>query len=74
MNEMQIGARLRAAMFVTFLPVSAALMQGQDSVLLLALLAAAAVTLDRGRELTAGVLVGLGYSSFRLRCRSHCCS
>ena len=51
---------LPAAMFLGYLPVAAALMQGQDSILLLALVLLAGVSLGRGRELTAGVLVGLG--------------
>ena len=51
---------LPPAMLVTFLPVNVALMQGQDSILLLVLLAAAFVALHRGREFAAGALVGLG--------------
>jgi hypothetical protein len=46
--------------FLVFYPVALALMQGQDSILLLALLAAALVSLDRGRDLTAGAMVALG--------------
>ena len=48
------------AMLFTFLPVNVALMQGQDSILLLVLLAAAFVALHRGRGFAAGTLVGLG--------------
>src|SRR5207244_13270755 len=48
------------AMLSTFLPVNVALMQGQDSILLLVLLAAAFVALHRGRGFAAGTLVGLG--------------
>src|SRR5438045_1840347 len=51
---------LPPAMLFTFLPVNVALMQGQDSILLLALLAAAFVALHAGREFAAGALVGLG--------------
>src|SRR6266436_3929661 len=51
---------LPAAVLFTFLPVAAALMQEQDSILLLALLALAATMLDDGRDLSAGLLVGLG--------------
>jgi hypothetical protein len=51
---------LPPAMLFTFLPVNVALMQGQDSILLLVLLAAAFVALHRGREFAAGALVGLG--------------
>jgi hypothetical protein len=57
---------LPAAMFLGFLPVAAALIQGQDSILLLTLLASALVSLDRDRELTAGILVGLGLFKFQL--------
>src|SRR5437867_3980456 len=51
---------LPPAMLFTFLPVNVALMQGQDSILLLVLLAAAFVALHRGRGFAAGTLVGLG--------------
>ena len=51
---------LPPAMLSTFLPVNVALMQGQDSILLLVLLAAAFVALHRGRGFAAGTLVGLG--------------
>jgi hypothetical protein len=54
------------AMFLAFLPIAAALIQGQDSILLLILFAAALFSLRSGRELTAGVLVsGWGCSSFK---------
>jgi len=57
---------LPAAMFLGFLPVAAALIQGQDSILLLTLLAAALASVDRDRELTAGTLVGLGLFKFQI--------
>ena len=57
---------LPAAMFVGFLPVAAALMQGQDSILLLTLLVAATVALQRGANLTAGALVGFGLFKFQI--------
>ncbi len=57
---------LPAAMFLGFLPVAAALIQGQDSILLLTLLAAALVLLDRECELMAGILVGLGLFKFQI--------
>ena len=56
---------LPAAVLFTFLPVAAALMQEQDSILLLALLTVGATLLDDGREVGAGLLVGLGL--FRLQ-------
>jgi len=57
---------LPPAMFLAFLPIAAALLQGQDSILLLTLLAAALVSLLSGRELAAGVLVGLGLFKFQI--------
>jgi Glycosyltransferase family 87 len=57
---------LPAATFLGFLPVTAALIQGQDSILLLTLLAAALVSLERNRELTAGVFLGLGLFKFQI--------
>jgi Glycosyltransferase family 87 len=57
---------LPAAMFLGFLPIAAALMQGQDSILLLSLLAAALASLDRKRELTAGILIGMGLFKFQI--------
>jgi len=56
---------LPAAIWITFLPVAAALMQEQDSILLLGLLTLAATWLDRNHEFMAGCLVGLGV--FRLQ-------
>jgi Glycosyltransferase family 87 len=57
---------LPLAMFVAFLPVAAALVQGQDSVLLLLLLTGAVVALDREHDSAAGFLVGLGLFKFQL--------
>jgi hypothetical protein len=51
---------LPALLFVVFYPVALALMQGQDSILLVLLLAAALFALDHGRDSTAGALVALG--------------
>ena len=56
---------LPPAMFL-FIPIAAALMQGQDSILLLTLLAGALVLLDRGQDLMAGAGVGLGLFKFQL--------
>lgn len=56
---------LPMAVWITFLPVAAALMQEQDSILLLGLLTLAAVRLDREYEFQAGCFVGLGL--FRLQ-------
>lgn len=56
---------LPIAVWITFLPVAAALMQEQDSILLLGLLTVAASRLDHDAEFKAGCLVGLGL--FRLQ-------
>ncbi len=65
-NLAEIYRWLPAAIFLGYLPIAAALMQGQDSILLLTLLLAAAVSLGRGRDLTAGLLVGLGLFKFQI--------
>lgn len=57
---------LPAAVFLAFLPIAAALIQGQDSILLLALLAAALALLERNRSFTAGILVGCGMFKFQI--------
>jgi len=57
---------LPPALFLGFYPVALALMQGQDSILLLALLAAALVSLERNRNLTAGALAGVGLFKFQI--------
>ena len=57
---------LPPALFLGFFPVALALMQGQDSILLLALLAAALVSLERNRDLTAGALAGVGLFKFQI--------
>lgn len=62
----QIHKRLPAAIFVSFLPVGTALRQGQDSVVLLFLASAAASCLFSGRELSAGMVLGLGCFKFHL--------
>ena len=51
---------LPVAMFLAFLPIAAALVQGQDSILLLTLLTVSLVLLDRSKDFVAGLLVGLG--------------
>jgi Glycosyltransferase family 87 len=65
-NLARVWRCLPLSIFLGFLPIAAALMHGQDSVLLLTLLVAATVSLDRGRELAAGLLVGLGLFKFQL--------
>jgi Glycosyltransferase family 87 len=55
----QHGVFLPAATFVCFLPVALALAQGQDSMILLALLICATRALDCGMDFRSGVFVGL---------------
>ncbi len=59
-NLAAVHPALPVAVFAGFLPLAAALMQGQDSILLLTLLTMAMVLLERGRDFGAGLLVGLG--------------
>jgi hypothetical protein len=59
-NLARIWRGLPVLVFLVFYPVALALMQGQDSILLLVLLAAALVALEHGFEMTAGILVALG--------------
>jgi hypothetical protein len=49
-----------------FFPVAYALMQGQDSILLFALYCLAYIAFRRGRDVQAGVLLGLGLFKFHL--------
>jgi len=57
---------LSAAMFASFVPVASALMMGQDSILLLALLSWSMLALDRRKDATAGTLAALGLFKFHL--------
>jgi len=49
-----------------FLPVSIALMQGQDSIFLLALFSGALLQASRGKERSAGFLLGMALFKFQL--------
>ena len=62
----QIYRWLPAVMFVSFLPVGTALMQGQDSILLLTVIAGATSFLERKRDAAAGLLLGLGSFKFQI--------
>lgn len=66
LNLAQIWRWLPLLLFPAFIPVCVALMQGQDSIILVMLLATAFVLLDQQRDLGAGVLVGLGLFKFQL--------
>ena len=57
---------LPAALFVSFIPVAATLMQGQDSIILLTLLAGATYFSAQKNDLAAGILVGLGMFKFTI--------
>ena len=57
---------LPVAIFASFVPVASALMLGQDSILLLALLSGSMLALEREREFMAGALAGLGLFKFHL--------
>lgn len=53
-------------LLLAFAPISRALLQGQDSIILLTLLAGSIWTLDREKEFLAGLLVGLGLFKFQI--------
>ena len=55
---------LPVAMFLGFLPIAAALIEGQDSILLLMLLALAFVLAARQSDLPAGLVTGLAFFKF----------
>jgi len=57
---------LPVAMFVTYLPFAATLMQGQDSIVLLTLLIAAMIVLDERQEFMAGLVIALGLFKFQI--------
>ncbi|MGH9502119.1 MAG: glycosyltransferase family 87 protein [Terriglobales bacterium] len=59
-NLFGIWRGLPVFIFLVFYPVALALMQGQDSIILLVLLTAALVALEQGRPFRGGVLIGLG--------------
>jgi hypothetical protein len=54
------------AIFASFVPVASALMLGQDSILLLALLSASMLALEKELDFTAGAVAGLGLFKFHL--------
>ena len=65
-NLRSVFRSLPAMMFVSFLPIGIALLQGQDSVLLSALLVASLALIHSGRPLSAGLIVGLGLFKFQI--------
>jgi hypothetical protein len=65
LNLERINFCLPALLFL-FFPVTVALMQGQDSILLLALLTGSFLCLQRERDTAAGALVALGLIKFQI--------
>jgi hypothetical protein len=65
-NLMALYRWLPAALLLGFLPFAAALIQGQDSILLTALLIGTFVLLMDGHEFAGGGLVGLGLFKFQI--------
>jgi hypothetical protein len=57
---------LPTLLILAFPPISRALLQGQDSIIMLALLAGALWALDDGKEFVAGLLVGIGIFKFQI--------
>lgn len=57
---------LAPAMFLLFLPVQVALLQGQDSILLLLILGGAFVLLSKNRDLAAGAVMAVGLFKFQI--------
>jgi glycosyl transferase family 87 len=55
---------LPAAVFLCFFPVALVLVQGQDSIVLLTLMVASAVSFYRSRDINAGVFLGLTLFKF----------
>jgi len=53
-------------LFAGFYPISRAAVQGQDSIIMLTLLAGALWFLDHGDEMAAGLLVGVGVFKFQI--------
>ena len=66
LNLRTVWPLLPAALITTFLPIGACLMQGQDSILLLALLCGGYVFIRRGQPASAGALVACGIFKFQL--------
>jgi len=60
------GKLLPLAISASFVPVASALMLGQDSILLLALLSACMFSLEKERDFASGALAGLGLFKFHL--------
>jgi len=57
---------LTALLFASFVPLGAALMMGQDSILLLALLTLSMLALNKKKDVAAGIFTGLGLFKFHI--------
>jgi hypothetical protein len=57
---------LPAVVFICFFPAAVALIEGEDSILLLSLMVASAVSFYRGRDVRAGVFLGLALFKLQL--------
>lgn len=57
---------LPLAIFVAFTPITVVLLQGQDSILLLAIFVGSALLLDRNRPFASGALLALGLFRFQI--------
>jgi len=64
-NLAAVWKPLPMAMFISFIPTGVALMQGQDSILLLLLFCAALLSLEHDAESLAGVLTGFALFKFQ---------
>jgi len=65
-NLARIYRWLPAALFLAYLPIAAALIQGQDSIFLLTLFTLVLVSLEGGNEFTAGAILGVGAFKFHV--------
>jgi Glycosyltransferase family 87 len=63
-NIVTVYPWLFAGLIAAFLPIGVALIQGQDSIILLFLLAGALLAIERNREILAGALIALGLFKF----------
>jgi hypothetical protein len=65
----QLRSRYRwlpVILFASFVPLGSALMMGQDSILLLALLILSMLALDKKKDVAAGIFAGLGLFKFHI--------
>lgn len=61
----EIWSLLPGAIVLCFFPVAVALIEGQDSLILLAIIAAAVSAMDKQKEFLAGILLGLTLFKFQ---------